>query len=174
MRVYTVLEPPLRAADASADPQRFVFVRDGFSLWAFLLTPFWMLWHRLWLALVLYLAASIGLETALHLLGGSDFLVAIVGILISLLVGLEAGTLRRFTLRRQGWQDVSVVGGNKAEEAELRFFTAWVQKGRVGQPPERHDAVAKATPAVPPLTASPSSPEAPGIVGLFPEPGAQR
>ena len=52
MSVYTVHEPPLRAAEASPDPERFVFVRDGFYFWAFLLTPLWMLWHRLWLVLV--------------------------------------------------------------------------------------------------------------------------
>jgi hypothetical protein len=169
MRVYTVHEPPLRAADASADPQRFVFVRDGFSLWAFLLTPFWMLWHGLWLVLILYLVASIGLETALHVLGGSTFVIALVGILISLLVGLEAGTLRRFTLRRRGWRDVGVVGGDRVEDAERRFFDAWVQ-----QPPTRVSTATTATPAVRPVTPPPSSSEAPGVVGLFPEPGAQR
>ena len=69
MSVYTVHEPPLRAADALADPQRFIFVRDGFYLWAFLLTPFWMLRHRLWLVLVLYLVLTIGLEAALRIFG---------------------------------------------------------------------------------------------------------
>ncbi len=55
MSVYTVHEPPLRGADASAEPERFVFVRDGFHWWAFLLAPLWMLWHRLWLVFVIYL-----------------------------------------------------------------------------------------------------------------------
>ena len=35
MAVYTVHQPPLRATDAAPDPQRFVFVRDGFYFWAF-------------------------------------------------------------------------------------------------------------------------------------------
>src|SRR5207253_10391383 len=30
MAVYTVHEPPMRADEASPDPDRFVFVRDGF------------------------------------------------------------------------------------------------------------------------------------------------
>ena len=46
MSVYTVHEPPLRAASRIAEPERFVFVRDGFSFWAFLFAPLWMLWHR--------------------------------------------------------------------------------------------------------------------------------
>ncbi len=70
MSVYTVHEPPLRAAGALAEPERFVFVRDGFYWWAFLLTPLWMLRHRLWLVLVIYLVSSAVLETAMRVLGG--------------------------------------------------------------------------------------------------------
>ena len=35
-----------------------VFVRDGFHFWAFLLAPLWLLLHRLWLALVIYVFGS--------------------------------------------------------------------------------------------------------------------
>ena len=52
--IYTVHEPPLKADETRADPERFVFVRDGFSFWAFLLAPLWMLRHRLWLVLLGY------------------------------------------------------------------------------------------------------------------------
>jgi len=37
MSIYTVHEPPLKAGESAPDPDRFVFVRDGFSFWAFLL-----------------------------------------------------------------------------------------------------------------------------------------
>src|SRR6516164_560987 len=47
MSIYTVYEPPLKAHESAPNPERFVFVRDGFSFWAFLLTPWWMLRHRL-------------------------------------------------------------------------------------------------------------------------------
>jgi len=169
MSVYTVHEPPLRAADASADPQRFVFVRDGFSLWAFLLTPLWMIWHRLWLVLALYLLLSAAIETALRLLSGSASMIALIGILISLLIGLEASTLRRFTLKRRRWKTVGIVSGDKIEDAERRFFDAWVR-----QAPARDGAASMAKPSAPPVTPTPSAPEAPGVIGLFPEPGASR
>ena len=35
---------------------RFVFVRDGFHFWAFLLAPLWMLRHRMWLEFIAYAA----------------------------------------------------------------------------------------------------------------------
>jgi hypothetical protein len=164
MSVYTVHEPPLRSAGASADPERFVFVRDGFYWWAFLLTPFWMARHRLWLVLVIYLLATAVLDTVLRGLGVSVFLIALIGILISLLIGFEASTLRRNTLRRRHWRNVGVVAGDRLEDAEQRFFGAWVDN-------------APAPGGAAPPSPSPSSsarPEAPGVIGLFPEPGAQR
>src|SRR5262245_8280250 len=50
MSVYTVYQPPLKAHESAPDPERFVFVRDGFSFWALLVTPLWLLRYRLWLA----------------------------------------------------------------------------------------------------------------------------
>ena len=94
MSVYTVHEPPQRSADALVYAERFAFVRDGFYWWAFLLTPLWMLRYRLWLVLVIYLVVVAGLDTVLHGVGASAFVVTVVGFLISLLIGFEAGTLR--------------------------------------------------------------------------------
>jgi hypothetical protein len=167
MPVYTVHEPPLRSAAASADPERFIFVRDGFYWWAFLLTPFWMLRHRLWLVLVIYLVVTAVLDTVLRGLGVSVFVLALVGILISLLIGFEASTLRRTTLGRRRWRNVGIVTGDGLEDAEQRFFGAWVDDAgaaRGAVPP----------PSPPPSPPSSAAPETPGVIGLFPEPGAPR
>jgi hypothetical protein len=172
MSIYAVYQPPLRAADAVADPNRFVFVRDGFSWWAFLLTPLWMLRHQLWLALAIYLLLSAVLDAALRSLGASLFTMVLAGVLISLLAGLEASTLRRFKLARRHWRNIGVVTGGDLEEAERRFFDAWIR-----QAPLRRSA-SPPTPA-PSIPAQPSAATAPGpgqsdVIGLFPEPGAQR
>src|SRR5271166_4198956 len=137
MPVYTVHEPPVRRAGALADPARFIFVRDGFYWWAFLLTPLWMLWRRLWLVFVLYLVLSIGIETAMRVCGASGGMISLVAVLISFLVGLEAGSLRRFTLKRRGWSNAGVVSGSDLEDAEHRFFAAWVNgvKPQANTPP---------------------------------------
>jgi hypothetical protein len=177
MSVYTVHEPPLRAADALAEPERFVFVRDGFYVWAFLLTPLWLLWRRLWLVFISYAVLSAVLDGALRLAGVSVLAIALVGVLISLLIGLEAATLQRLTLRRRGWRNVGVVSGADIEDAEQRFFDAWLR-----QAPARNAPPSATTPpaapassyattfasAFPPAHAS----DATGVIGLFPEPGA--
>lgn len=167
MSVYTVHQPPLDAGAAATEPYRFVFIRDGFSWWAFLLTPLWMLRHCLWLVLVIYLVVSASLEAGLRALGAPMVSLVVVGLLISLLVGLEAGTLRRFKLARRRWRNIGVVTGDDLEDAERRFFDAWVR-----QAPARRPA-----PPSPPASASVASGAAAapsGVIGLFPEPGAPR
>jgi len=167
MSVYTVHEPPLRAADAFADPERFVFVRDGFSVWAFLAAVLWMLWHRMWWVLLIYVVVIFGLDAALRYAGASPFVVAVTALFVSLLVGIEAGTLRRFTLGRRGWKNIGVVSGANAEEAELRFFNAWIREaaGKHAGPPVEPSAQPSPLPRMP---------QSPAVIGLFPEPGGNR
>jgi hypothetical protein len=168
MSIYTVHQPPLDSGAAAAEPYRFVFVRDGFSWWAFLLTPFWMLRHRLWLALAIYLLVSAAVDTGLRALGASVFTLVLVGVLLSLLAGLEAGTLRRFKLARRHWRNIGVVTGDDVEDAERRFFDAWIR-----QAPARRPASPPSAPTVGP--AAPAASQSPsGVIGLFPEPGVHR
>jgi hypothetical protein len=171
MSVYTVHEPPAWADDAS-DPERFAFVRDGFSVWAFLLGPIWMLWHRLWLVLFCYLILMAVIDTALTVVGAPHAVIFLAGLLMSLLVGIEAATLRRFKLSRRGWTNVGVVSGADREAAERHFFEAWVREHTA-----RPSVLPAAPPPVPPRDGAapmPRMPRAYGVIGLFPEPGAQR
>ena len=180
MSIYTVYEPPLKAHESAPDPERFVFVRDGFSFWAFLLGPWWMLRHRLWLAFVCYVILAVALSIALRLIGASAAVAIIAGALFSLLVGFEAATLRRFTLSRRGWRNVGLVVGDDVESAERRFFDAWVNKAWAEKTwaektwAERSsvDATPRASsPAMGvPMARRPSS----EVIGLFPQPGAPR
>lgn len=170
MSVYTVHEPPVRSADPLPDAVRLVFVRDGFSFWAFLLGPLWMLWHRMWLVFAGYVAIAAALETPLVVFGASQTAPAVVGLFISLLVGLEASTLRRFTLRRRGWSSVGIVSGDDLEDAERRFFDAWLRDS----PVRRATGAAAAPGAAPAAAMVPRVPQRPDVIGLFPEPGARR
>ena len=175
MSIYTVYEPPLKAHESAPDPERFVFVRDGFSFWAFLLAPWWMLRHRLWLALVCYVILAVALSVALRLIGTSATVAVIAGALFSLLVGFEAATLRRFGLARRGWRNVGIVVGDDVESAERRFFDAWANKSWVNKSlaerPSVDGASRASSPAMGvPMARRPSS----EVIGLFPQPGAPR
>jgi hypothetical protein len=159
MAIYTVHEPPLKRYDTATDPDRFVFVRDGFSWPAFLFGPLWMLRHRMWLVLVIYVALMVGVNAGLRRLGLPIETVFVVGALIALLVGIEAGTLRRFKLARRGWSNVGVIVGDDREMAEQRFFDAWVRTA-----PAAYPLSAAATPYA----------HSSDVIGLFPQPGTQR
>ena len=175
MSIYTVYEPPLKAHESAPNPERFVFVRDGFSFWAFLLAPWWMLRHRLWLALTGYVILAIALSVALRFAGASTTVTLIAGALFSLLVGFEAATLRRFKLSRRGWKNVGIVVGDDLESAERRFFDAWVNKSWVNKswadPSSADGAPRASSPAMGvAMVRRPSS----EVIGLFPQPGAPR
>jgi Protein of unknown function (DUF2628) len=169
MSVYTVHEPPSRAGAAAAAVERFAFVRDGFSWWAFLFAPLWMLWHRMWLVLLGYVVVAGAIEIPVRMSGGPVLATSLIGVLLGLLVGLEAGTLRRFTLGRRGWKNLGVVSGDDLEDAERRFFGVWLQR-------KRSPSNGPHAPAPGPVSAAPSwrGPLGSGVIGLFPEPGARR
>ena len=169
MTVYTVHEPPSRAGAAASDVERFAFVRDGFSWWAFLVTPLWMLRHRMWLVLIGYVVVAGVIETPVRMSGAPATAASLIGILLGLLVGLEAGTLRRFTLSRRGWKNLGVVSGDDLEDAERRFFDAWLRR-------TNSSSGAPRAPMPPSASAAPirRGPPGPDVIGLFPEPGAPR
>jgi Protein of unknown function (DUF2628) len=128
MHTYTVHEPHDGPADRFERGEALVFVRDGFSLTAAVLTPFWMIANGLWLALLAYLAVLVGIELAVWLLGigqqaGSWILVA-----LHLLVGFESDEIRRWTLARRGYDLVGSVSGRNLDECERRFVEAWLQE----------------------------------------------
>ena len=156
MAVFTVHEPRPRKNESAAAPERYRFVRDGFHFWAFLLGPLWMLWRRMWLVLLMYLVAVTAIQYGLYRLGMSGAVKFAVGFLIALLVGFEAGTLRRWSLRR--WTQVGVVVAPDRDEAERRFFATW----------EEGAALPPSTAPMPP-TAPVSRPSS-EVLGLFPEP----
>jgi hypothetical protein len=166
MPVYTVHEPPPARHESEADPIRIVFVPDGFSFWAFLLGPVWLIWHRLWLALLGYIVVAAVLHGALAALGAQSGTRAAVSVLLAILVGLEAHSLRRWTLTRRGWKNAGVVVADDEDVAERRFFDAWT-----GQISRRPTAGASRPP---PLPASSGRTAAGDVIGVFPKPGSWR
>jgi hypothetical protein len=176
MPVYTVHAPSgdnagLRATD------RFTFVRDGFHFWAALLGPVWLIWHRLWLALLGWIVVVLAIDVGMARLGAGGASIFLANLLIALLMGFEAASLERWTLSRRNWRQLDIVVADDEEQAERRFFDRWTAKQRAlgndqaavdrGGPPPTRD--------IPGQPFSKPPPVPPGdIIGLFPEPGASR
>ena len=164
MSVYTVYEPPAPAGSVTERAERFVFVLEGFSWAAFWFGPLWMAWQRLLLALLGFVVMVGALQVGLRVAGVTNGGRAVVIILVALLVGFEAASLRRWTLRRRGWRELGVVIGDDIEAAERRFFDAWVANENRRKP--------GSLPPTPMLR--PVFPQRSEVIGLFPEPGANR
>jgi hypothetical protein len=124
MAIWTVHEPPARGRGSLDHAERIEFVRDGLS-WPALLFPLpWMLVKRLWLVAALYVAGLIVLNVVLILAGQSE-LATVLDLAISVIVGLEAANLRRWTLERRGFRLVAVLSEQSLTDAERRFFASW-------------------------------------------------
>ncbi|HEY8565673.1 MAG TPA: DUF2628 domain-containing protein [Beijerinckiaceae bacterium] len=165
MKTYTLHLP----ADADlADPETLDearLVRDGFSWTAAIFTFFWFFAQRLWLAGLGVLVTALALGALTRALGASPGAMAATQALFGLLVGLEASTLKRWTLERRGLPVVDVVSAANRDEAEAKSFARLL----AGPAPARPVAAA-------PLPLTPlggyRTPEP--ILGLFPEPERRR
>jgi hypothetical protein len=166
MPTFATLEPPRYQHTASEQTDRFIFLHERFSLGAFLFGPLWMIWRRLWLVLILYLAGIGLIAYGLRLLGIGWPAVALVVALVHLLVGLEATSLVRWTRVRHGWRECGVVIADDLDMAERRFFDA-----RTALRPAVNPVPVMAPGPIPAAQAGPSQPD---IIGLFPEPGGGR
>jgi hypothetical protein len=176
MPVYTVHAASANATDLRAT-DKFTFVRDGFHFWAMVFGPLWLIWKRLWLALIGWVIAIIALDLVLARLGAGSVAIVSADTMIALLMGFEAASLQRWTLSRRNWRQLDVVVADDEEAAERRFFDRWTAKQRGlgndqqavdrGGPPPTRDIPSQPFSRPPPLPGS-------SIIGLFPEPGGSR
>ena len=176
MPVYTVHGPTTNGADFAAT-DRFAFVRDGFHFWAAVLGVVWLAWHRLWLALLGWIVLMAIIDFGMVKLGVGGGTILLVDILLALLLGFEAASLERWTLSRRNWRQLDIVVADDAESAERRFFDRWTARQRGlgndqlavdrGAPPPTRNIPGQPFSKPPPLPDS-------DIIGLFPDPGAQR
>lgn len=144
-----------------------MFVRDGFHFWAFVLAPLWLLLHRLWLALLIYVVGYALLGFGFAYARVPSNIQMIVALLVALLIGFEASSVWRWSLNRRGWATLGFVVAEDSESAERRFFAEW-RKPTVDAP---------SAPVIEPKYSTPARrgpPSSSDVIGLFPEPGGQR
>lgn len=119
-RSFVVLEPDAVLGENAAEGA--VFVRDGFSLPAFILPFVWLLVQRLWVeaALVLIATFALGFIGGIAGLGSATPLLAL---LVSTLVGFEGANWRIARLRRNGFVEKAIIEAHDESDAEIRYFS---------------------------------------------------
>jgi hypothetical protein len=163
MAAYSVFAPPLSHADAEG-AERFKFVRDGFSWPAFILGPLWMLFHRLALVVILWLAVVLVLGAVIGLLRVPSGTASLIFLLLAFLIGLEASTLQSWTLKRRGWREIGIVVASEPEVAERRFFDELRDQ----------DPAGFGTPVPGRIAMLDRAQGGSDVIGLFPEPRGSR
>ena len=126
VKAFTVHESPNPPAARGDRAEQLVFVRDGFSWFAALLAPVWMLANRLWLALLGYIAVVAALIVVFGLLGIGDQWLGNALLAVHLIIGFEADSILRWTLNRRAWRQIASVTGATVEDCERRFFEEWL------------------------------------------------
>jgi len=163
--VYSVYEPPSDDSEVAVRANKVAFVKEGFSWPALLVPALWLLYQRMWIELILFVAIlsavpwSFGFDQT-----GKEF-AGWVSLALTILFAFEANDLRGWALQRRGYRFAAVATGRDRTEAERSFFTAWLPQQT------RSKRVPETTPR-----ASDTSPPARGggdggddVIGLFPQ-----
>jgi hypothetical protein len=150
MASFTAYVPP------GGDVEKTRVVSDGFSLFALLFAPVYLLWHRLWYAFALWLLATVGLAVLGHTV--SEPLSAALSLLPSFFLAIHGPELVRARLERLGWQEAATVSAASAGEAEMRFFHGLAQQ---------EPSLPRPAPALP-LTGNAPRAGSPSL-GIFPQ-----
>ncbi len=117
MRIYTV-----HLRRHGLDPERdVVLVKEGFCWPGFFLSILWALWHRLWLVALALLLVEIAVSAGAIMLGLDSLSQTAVSVGVAVVIGYVANDLRRWSLSRQGFSEVAVVGAPDPVAASQRF-----------------------------------------------------
>ena len=138
MKTYTLHVAADAAPGDAVTLDRAVLVKDGFS-WG-----------------VLIAAAALGVALQLLRVGAGAGVSA--AFLFAVLVGLEANSLRRWTLARSGRPAIDVVTAGDREEAETKAFARWLGEAPSGPAAPAWRAAAQTAYRAPEP-----------VIGLFPE-----
>lgn len=114
MASFTVHLPP------DGDIARARFIREGVNIFALIIPLLWLIWNRLWLELVLYIAVLTAIA-AFAIFGGekmAPFLSALPGLYFF----IEGNQFVRARLERAGWLQDAVVDAATVAEAEITYY----------------------------------------------------
>lgn len=171
MATFLVFEPA-DGARTQANAERVVFLREKFSGWAFVFTPFWLLRYRLWLAFLLWLVAFAAISVIGAWLGFGPYAALAASFFPSLVLGFEAINLRARNLVKKSYREAGVVIAEDLETAERRFFESWKNTSAPDAPVKDDFPYApEATPPAYPETKFAVASAEQNIIGMFPAPG---
>ncbi len=95
----------------------FILVKHGFSLLAMFLGIFWILYHRMWLLLIVAVVITVIISSV----GFSDYII-VSQIVIMLILGFFSDDIREYDLQQKNYQLADIILAKSEIEAELKFL----------------------------------------------------
>lgn len=118
MTTYTVYMPP--KDNLVKSEENFLLIPDTKATLALFFPPFWLVWYKLWLPLMIYFCVIVAIMILAFT--SPSIAVSYLSILPGLYLLLEGYELVRKNLESKGWQFAGIVEGENKEEAEIRFI----------------------------------------------------
>ncbi|WP_051332401.1 DUF2628 domain-containing protein [Cucumibacter marinus] len=141
MRIYSVYEGNPGKKDpgkkdksgrsgelAPLDTRELTVLAERFSIPAALFTPFWCIWHGLWLELLAYFGVAVIL--AFIAAGFGQDAAGGIGLVVAILIGFEAAAIRGKALVRRGYTHATDLRAPSAREAELVYVAEALEQGQ--------------------------------------------
>jgi hypothetical protein len=132
--IYTFHDPAPDTQPSTDHAVRIVGIKDGIAWWALPVPFIWLVWHRLWRALAVYVVAVVAIGIIIEFLPLSVSADVLIGALFNVAVAVQGNDLRRAALMRRGFSEVAAVSASSMVEAECVFFDAWA-RGETILPP---------------------------------------
>lgn len=121
MKLYTV-----HARPGTSMVEKPVFIKEGFNLWAFLLTVVWALYHRLWLVSLLLVAFNVTMFYCVRIQLFSSISFGILHLAFHVICGLYGNDWIRAKLTRRGYIMADITAGDSLLRAEQRYFERYL------------------------------------------------
>ena len=165
MPTYTVHVPSGLDNDVKR-AERTIFVREGFNLPAFLFGPLFLVYRRLWRALLAWCGAVVAFSGLAHVLALPIGVTLLLILVLASLTGLEANEARRQALGRRGYIGSALVTETTRSSVERTFFAGHFA-GYLGS----SAGVGRLVPRAP---AFPTGPGHRHVIGSFPQPTSDK
>lgn len=102
--------------------ERFFFVKEYFSIYAFMFTSIWLLLNKNWFHF-LFITLALVLSNYLYSVGYFSYLQAFLyKIIISIYCGVSAPTLKCEKFLKSGFEFETIVFGKTEIEAKIEFY----------------------------------------------------
>ena len=117
-KIYNVFEKP----EAPEPTDRLVLLKEGFTFWAFIFGPVWLLAKRQWVLLLGFIVCAVVTRLAVALFDLPLLTFVVIALFLHVMLGYHANDLRAWRLKRRGYRYAGVLAAESPMHAQRRYY----------------------------------------------------